>query len=352
MPALRFAINGYGRVGRALTRALALRQPQGIGDQLQLVAINDTGKPQDLLYLSRYDSAHGAFPGDITLQDNHLHFADQSPRLLQQPHAERLPWDELDVDYVLETSGALRRRDDAALHLKAGAKRVILGAVPFDTADRFIIHGVNDDQLQASDQVISAGSCTTHCIAPLLKALDDTFGIEQVLLKEIHAVTSDQTTLDHVHRDPRRGRAAGHNIAPTSCSALSAIQQVLPSLQGRIDGHSVRVPTLNVALAELSLVLKRPPNDVEALGNWLNDLANAHPQQLATNDQPLVGSDFNGRREAAIIDLTLLHQLDQLLQICAWYDNETGYANRLLDWLCALSTKTPSTNRPIEKVTS
>jgi glyceraldehyde 3-phosphate dehydrogenase len=338
---LRVAINGYGRVGRALARALALRFAE-LGNEgemlpVELVAINDVGDPQSLLYLSRYDSAHGGFPDDIDIRNDRLCFANQQPLLLQQPEVEKLPWGELKVDVVLETSGVWRKRDDAARHLAAGAKRVIVGAVPFDTADRFIVHGVNDADLQPDDRILSATSCTTHCIAPLLAALDTTFGIEQVLLKEIHAVTADQTPLDHVHRDPRRGRAAGHNIVPTTCSAIGAIQKILPQLAGHIDGYSVRVPTLNVALAELTLTLKQPPSS-EKLNIWLTDLASRRPLQLAVSDEPLVSSDFSGRREAAIIDLTLTRQLDAMVQVCAWYDNETGYANRLLDWLGQLAT--------------
>lgn len=338
---LRLAINGYGRVGRALVRALALRHATGETLPIELVAINDLADADSALYLSRHDSAHGAFPDDIALDGQHLVFANQRPLLLQQADVSQLPWGELHIDYVLESTGQFRAYKAASQHLTAGAKRVILGAVPFDRADRFIVHGVNDATLQADDRIISAASCTTHCIAPLLKALDQQFGIEQVILKEIHAVTSDQSVLDHPHRDPRRGRASGHNMVPTTCSAISALQQVLPQLTGKIDGYSVRVPTLNVALAEMSLNLKQTVT-TEQLNRWLTNLADQSPLQLAVNDQPLVSSDFNGRREAAIIDLTLTHQLGSLVQICSWYDNETGYANRLLDWFCQLATHSSS----------
>lgn len=336
MTPLKVAINGYGRVGRALTRALSLRHAAGEALPLELVAINDLGDAGNLLYLSQYDSTHGRFPGDIRLEGERLCFANQQPRLLRQANVEQLPWGELEVDYLLETSGSHRRRSDAERHLAAGAKRVIVGAVPFDDCDRFIIHGVNDTDLIASDRLLSAASCTSHCIAPLLSALDSEFGIKQLLLKEIHAVTSDQASLDHVHRDPRRGRAAGFNMAPTTCSAIGAMQKVMPKLKGRIDGYSVRVPTLNVALAELSLNLEKAVERDE-LNRFFIELAAKRPQQLATSQEPLVSSDFNGRREAAVIDLTLTRQIGELLQVCAWYDNETGYANRLLDWLCQLA---------------
>lgn len=345
---LRFAINGYGRVGRALVRAMSLRHQAGETLPLELIAINDTCEPDNLLYLSRHDSAHGHFPGTISLHQNRLCFANQQPQLLQAASIEQLPWSTLDIDYVLELSGAYRNHDLVAQHLHQGAKRVILGAVPFDNADRFIVHGVNDNDLKEDDRVLSAASCTTHCIAPLLAAIDNDFGIEQALVKEIHAVTSDQTTLDHPHRDPRRGRAAGHNIIPTSCSAIGATQQVLPKLQGRIDGHSVRVPTINVALAELSLYLTSSIS-VDELNAYLTALATAHPRQLAVNNEPLVSSDFNGRPEAAIIDLTLTHRMGHLIQLCAWYDNETGYANRLLDWLSYLATFTINNDKTLSK---
>lgn len=333
---LRIAINGFGRVGRALARAVAQRHAAGVALPVELVAINDMAAPDTLLYFAQYDSTHGRFPSDIALVDQRLVFADQQPLLLQEADAAALPWAALDIDYVLETSGANRRRADAARHLQAGAKRVIVGAVPFDSADVSIVHGVNDAALRPEHRIISAASCTTHCIAPLLQHLDHRFGLKGVLLKEIHAVTSDQTVLDHVHRDPRRGRAAGVNIVPTSCSAINAIQQIMPQLKGRIDGHSVRVPTLNVALAELSLNFERSANEA-TLNGFFRELAATYPQQLATSEAPLVSSDFNGRREAAIIDLTLTHRLGELVQVCAWYDNETGYANRMLDWLCALA---------------
>lgn len=345
MAHIRVAINGYGRVGRALVRALALRYATGEPLPIELMAINDLADANSLLYLSRYDSAHGEFPDDISLENNHLVFANQRTLLLQQSDVNKLPWGELNIDYVIEATGQFRAYDDASKHLAAGAKRVILGAVPFDYADRFIVHGVNDSALQADDRIISAASCTTHCIAPLLKAIDEQFGIEQIILKEIHAVTSDQSVLDHSHRDPRRGRASGHNIVPTTCSAISAVQQVLPQLQGKIDGYSVRVPTLNVALAEMSLTLKQTV-ELDALNNWLTQLAATSPKQLAATNEPLVSSDFNGRRQAAVIDLTLTHQLGSLVQICAWYDNETGYANRLLDWLGELANHLSQSMQP------
>ncbi|EKF72886.1 glyceraldehyde 3-phosphate dehydrogenase [Alcanivorax hongdengensis A-11-3] len=341
---MRIAINGYGRIGRSFVRALAEREGAGWQAPFTLAAINDKGRPEDLLYLTRYDTTHGRLAEPAELIEGMLRIGKQAPRLLEQPQPELLPWGDMGVDLVLECSGHFRSHAGASRHLDAGAGRVIIGAVPFDQADQVVVYGVNDDALRADSRVLSAASCTTHCIAPLLARLDQAYGIRQVLMKEIHAYTSDQTLLDHVHRDPRRGRAGAQNIVPTTSSAIGAVQQVLPQLEGKISGHSIRVPTLNVAMVELTLLLDRTP-DSQALNQWLLQQSKEAPSLIGYNDAPLVSVDFNHRPESAIVDATQTRVQGDMVQVVAWYDNEWGYANRLLDWVADLA-KASDVRRP------
>ena len=337
---MKVAINGYGRIGRSFVRALAEREGAGWQAPFTLAAINDKGRPEDLLYLTRYDTTHGRLAEPAELIEGMLRIGNQAPRLLEQPKPEQLPWAEMGVDLVLECSGHFRSHAGASRHLTAGAKRVIIGAVPFDQADQIVVYGVNHEGVRDDSKVLSAASCTTHCIAPLLTRLDQAYGIRQVLMKEIHSYTSDQTLLDHVHRDPRRGRAGAQNIVPTTSSAIGAVQQVLPQLAGKISGHSIRVPTLNVAMVELTLLLERTP-DSDSLNQWLQQQSKEASALIGYNDAPLVSVDFNHRPESAIVDATQTRVQGEMgqamVQIVAWYDNEWGYANRLLDWVAALA---------------
>ncbi|MED5387979.1 MAG: glyceraldehyde 3-phosphate dehydrogenase NAD-binding domain-containing protein [Pseudomonadota bacterium] len=333
---MKVAINGYGRIGRSFVRALAEREGAGWQAPFTLAAINDKGRPEDLLYLTRYDTTHGRLDEPAELIEGMLRIGHQAPMLLEQPKPEQLPWAELGVDLVLECSGHFRSHAGASRHLQAGAERVIIGAVPFDQADQIVVYGVNDDQVRDDSQVLSAASCTTHCIAPLLARLDQAYGIRQVLMKEIHSYTSDQTLLDHVHRDPRRGRAGAQNIVPTTSSAIGAVQQVLPALAGKISGHSIRVPTLNVAMVELTLLLDKTP-ERDSLNQWLQQQSKEASALIGYNDAPLVSVDFNHRPESAIVDATQTRVQGDMVQVVAWYDNEWGYANRLLDWVATLA---------------
>ena len=335
---MRIALNGYGRIGRSFVRALLEREASGWQAPFELVAINDLGKAEDLFYLTRYDTTHGPLLEPVELIDGVLRFGAHAPVLLEQGDAAQAPWRDFHVDTVLECTGQYRAYEDARAHLRAGARTVILGAVPFDRADAQVVYGVNHDDVEVVDKVVSATSCTTHCIAPLLAVMDRHFGVEQVLMKEVHAYTSDQSLLDHVHRDLRRGRAAAQNIVPTTSSAIGAVQQVLPQLQGRISGDSIRVPTLNVALVDLTLKLATTP-DVTALNQLFEQAARDSDGLIGFNDEPLVSSDFNHRSESAIYDATQTRVQGDLVHIVAWYDNEWGYANRLLDWLTALANR-------------
>ena len=338
---MRIAINGYGRIGRSFVRALAEREATGWHAPFSLAAINDLGRAEDLLYLTQYDTTHGRLNAPAALDKQHLVIGQQRPQLLNQPEPDALPWKAMGIDLALECSGHFRGYQDASRHLDAGAQRVIIGAVPFDHADQIIVYGVNHQSLSEDSRVLSAASCTTHCIAPLLVPINQAFDIRQVLMKEIHAYTSDQTLLDHVHRDPRRGRAGAQNIVPTTSSAIGAVQHVLPELAGKISGHSIRVPTLNVAMVELTLLLDTPPDSVDALNQWLRQQSQDCPSLIGYNDAPLVSVDFNHRPESAIVDGTQTRIQGELVQVVAWYDNEWGYANRLLDWVIDMSTKTP-----------
>lgn len=333
---MRVALNGYGRIGRSFLRALLDRSAEG-GWSLpfELVAINDLGRPQDLLYLTQYDSTHGRAGTPAALVDGCLQVGPLAPKLLCEPSPAALPWRELEVDLVLECTGVWRGREGAGQHLQAGAQRVIIGAVPFEPVDALTVYGINHSEL-GDARILSAASCTTHAIAPLLLALHQAWQVEQVIMTEVHAYTSDQTLLDHVHRDPRRGRAAAQNIVPTTSSAIGAIQQVLPWLAGRISGGSIRVPTLNVAMVDLTLKLAQTPN-VDAVNALFAARAGDAPWQIGYNDAPLVSVDFNHRAESVIFDATQTEIQGDLVRVVGWYDNEWGYAQRLLDLVSHLS---------------
>lgn len=327
---LRVAVNGYGRIGRNFLRALFERNVPGV----EIVAINDLGDAGALAHLTRFDSTHGQFRGEVSLAGNMLVIDDRVIRLLSHEDPADCPWRELNVDLVIESTGVYRAREDASRHLEAGAKRVLIAAVAFDDVDFTVVQGINEKSIPRAARVLSAASCTTHCLAPVLQLLNDAFGVDRVLMTEIHAYTSDQKLLDHVHRDLRRARAAGSNIIPTSSSSIGAVQKVLPWLGGRISGYSVRVPTQNVALVDLSVELAKPPT-AQAINDLFRNAAQGEWRGVVGfNDLPLVSSDFNGRPESAIFDSTETHLLGNFAKLMVWYDNEWGYANRLVD-LCA-----------------
>lgn len=332
---LRVAINGFGRIGRNVLRAL-YESPKEY--DVQIAAINDIGAPESLVHLLRYDTTHGVFSIPVHLQAKRwLCIGEEAIPLLQESNAANCPWESLGVDVVLECTGAYRAHADASLHLEAGAQKVIVGAVPFDHADAIVVYGVNHQDLQPDHRIISAASCTTHCLGMLLSVLDRAFGVETAMMTEIHAYTSDQQLLDHTHRDLRRARAGAHNLIPTTSSSIGAIQKVMPQLQGRISGYSLRVPTLNVAMVDLSLRLRQMPT-VSALHVHMAEAAHDSLQGLLGYcNEPLVSSDFNHRTESAIFDTTQTAINGDMVKIAAWYDNEWGYANRLLDLLSHLT---------------
>ncbi|MDP2226838.1 MAG: type I glyceraldehyde-3-phosphate dehydrogenase [Moraxellaceae bacterium] len=333
---LRVAINGYGRIGRNVLRAFF---ESGTHPGLEFVAINDLGQAEALAHLTRYDSTHGRFGGEVVLAGNALRINGQELQLFNEPLPENLPWAALGIDVVLECSGQFRARAEAARHLAAGAKKVIIGAAPFDDVDATLVYGVNHESVRAQDRIISSVSCTTQALAVLVKLLDDAFGVESGLMTEIHAVTSDQVVLDHTHRDLRRARAAGNNIIPTTSSSIGALRRVLPEVGQRIEGYSLRVPTQNVAAVDFNFV-GREAMSVAAINRLFAERAAASTDGvLGYCDELLVSSDFNHSPYSLIFDATETRIVGRQAKVLVWYDNEWGYANRLLDLCSYLSRR-------------
>ncbi|MGQ9374987.1 type I glyceraldehyde-3-phosphate dehydrogenase [Acinetobacter tandoii] len=334
----KVAINGFGRIGRNVLRAW-FENPKDF--HFEIVAINDIADVETLIHLFKYDTTHGRFKGKVELEHEneqiYLHIraglASLKVQVLCEAEPADLPWQQLNIDVVLECTGLFRSREAATRHIQAGAKRVIIGAAPFDTVDAAIVYGVNHHEVKVSDQIISSVSCTTQALVPLVKIIDDAFGIQTALMTEIHAVTADQSVLDHAHRDLRRARASGQNIIPTTSSALGALKQVMPKMENRIDGYSIRVPTINVAAIDLSFVSQSPVT-VHRLNEVLIDAAESdYAEIMQVTDEALVSSDFNHSPYSLIVDLSQTMVVGHQAKVFAWYDNEWGYANRLLD-LC------------------
>lgn len=347
---LRLAINGFGRIGRMLLRAYLSSTTKFSG--LDIVAINDVADPDTLLHLLQFDSTHGRLTNlGIT---STIAIATDTPvlqiyrqeelicqiLLLQKSNPKTLPWNELDIDVVLECTGKFRSYQDANLHRLSGAKQVIIGAAPFDTVDASIVMGVNDDTLHRHLPIISGVSCTTQALVPLLHTLQNAFGIHSVMMTEIHAVTADQNVLDQSHRDLRRARASGQNIIPTTSSSINASVRVLPFLKDRLDGYSIRVPTMNVACIDVTVVFENAPH-LDGLKKLLQTVSHTTLKGIMDyTDIPLVSSDFIGDNHSLIIDGNQLMHAGEQFKILAWYDNEVGYAHRLLDICQALATST------------
>lgn len=332
------AINGFGRIGRNVLRAW-FENPKNFA--FNIVAINDVADAETLIHLFKYDTTHGRFKGEVELchinEKAYLHISAGQLQLKVQVHncenPEQLPWDALNIDVVLECTGLFRSREAATKHLTAGAKRVIIGAAPFDSVDAAIVYGVNHHDVKATDRIISGVSCTTQALVPLVKILDDAFGIDTALMTEIHAVTADQSVLDHAHRDLRRARASGQNIIPTTSSALGALKRVMPKMENRIDGYSIRVPTINVAAIDLSFVSQTEITSQTVNDALIDAARNQYAEIMQVTDEALVSSDFNHSPYSLIVDLTQTMVVGHQAKVFAWYDNEWGYANRLLD-LC------------------
>ncbi len=331
---VRLAINGYGRIGRMVLRAL---YESGRRDQMQIVAVNDLGDAQTNAHLTRYDSAHGRFPFQVEVGDGELVVNGDSVQVLAERNPADLPWKELGVDIVLECTGLFRTRDKASAHLDAGAKKVVVSAPAGTDTDATIVYGVNHHILDASHRVISNASCTTNCLAPVAKVLHEAVGIEQGLMTTIHAYTNDQVLSDVYHKDLRRARSATQSMIPTKTGAAAAVGLVLPELDGRLDGFAMRVPTINVSVVDLSFISSRRTSVEELNGAVRAAAEGALEGVLAYTEEPLVSIDFNHHPASSVFDANLTKVSGNLVKICSWYDNEWGFSNRMLDTTLALS---------------
>jgi glyceraldehyde 3-phosphate dehydrogenase len=330
---VKIAISGFGRIGRNILRAIA---ESGRKD-VQIVAINDLFPAKDSAHLFKYDSVHGRFPGSVKLEGDMLDVGMGPIKVLMERDPKKLPWKDLGIDIVMESTGVFTDREKAAMHLEAGAKRVLVSA-PSKGADLTVVYGVNHDKLKAEHKVVSNASCTTNCLAPVAKVLNELCGIKSGFMTTIHAYTNDQNVLDQAHKDPRRARAAALNMIPTSTGAASAVGLVLPELKGKLDGTSVRVPTPNVSLVDLKFIPGRETT-VEEINKAMQHAA-AHELKgiLGVTDEPLVSSDFNHNPASSTFDLTGTHVVDgKLVRVMSWYDNEWGFSNRMADTAVAMA---------------
>ena len=328
---IKIAINGYGRIGRNCLRAL---YESDYRDRIEVVAINDLSDSHLVTHLTRFDSVHGRFNAQVELVKGQLNVNNDTISLYQERDPARLPWRELGVDVVLECSGVFTDRAKARAHIEAGAKKVIVSA-PGKNMDATVVYGVNDEVLNASQQIISNASCTTNCLAPVAKVLDELVGIEAGSMTTIHAVTNDQSITDVSHSDLYRARAASLSMIPTKTGAAKAVGLVLPELEGKLDGMAVRVPTINVSVVDLTFQAKRETS-IEEINQAMHAAAEANPGILAYTELPLVSIDYNHTPVSASFDAAQTRVNGKLVKVMAWYDNEWGFANRMLDNTLAL----------------
>jgi glyceraldehyde 3-phosphate dehydrogenase len=333
--AIRVGINGYGRIGRNILRALYEAKRTG---ELKIVALNDLGDPKTNAHLTRYDTVHGRFPGEVRVDGDAMVVNGDRVRVLAERDPAKLPWGDLGVDYVLECTGLFTSKAKAGAHLKGGAKKVVISAPGGEDVDATIVYGVNHQTLKSSFTVVSNASCTTNCLAPVAQVLHSKIGMSAGIMTTIHAYTNDQVLTDVYHSDLRRARSATMSQIPTKTGAAAAVGLVLPELKGRLDGFAVRVPTINVSLVDLTFSARRATS-VEEVNQALKEAA-AGPLQgiLAYNEEPLVSMDFNHDPHSSVFDATLTKVIDgTLVKVCAWYDNEWGFSNRMLDTTLAWS---------------
>jgi len=333
--AIKVGINGYGRIGRNVLRALYEGRRTG---ELKIVALNDLGDPKTNAHLTRFDTAHGRFPGEVTVDGEYMVVNGDRVRVLAERDPAKLPWGELGVEYVLESTGLFTSKAKAGAHLKGGAKKVVISAPGGDDVDATIVYGVNHQTLRSSFTVISNASCTTNCLAPVAKVLHGKVGIAAGIMTTIHAYTNDQVLTDVYHSDLRRARSATMSQIPTKTGAAAAVGLVLPELKGKLDGFAVRVPTINVSLVDLTFSARRATSVEEVNQAMKEAAAGAMKGILAYNEAPLVSVDFNHDAHSSIFDATLTKVIDgTLVKVCAWYDNEWGFSNRMIDTTLAWS---------------
>lgn len=331
---IKVAINGYGRIGRNVMRAV---HETGRTGEIDIVAINDLGDANTNAHLTRYDTAHGPFGFDVVVEGDEMVVGGDRVRVLSERDPAKLPWAELGVDVVLECTGIFANKEKAQPHLDAGAKKVLISAPAGKEVDATVVYGVNEGVLKASDTVVSNASCTTNCLAPLVKPLHEAIGVEKGIMTTIHAYTNDQVLTDVFHKDLRRARSATMSMIPTKTGAAAAVGLVLPELDGKLDGFAMRVPTINVSVVDLTFTASRDTT-VEEINSILKE-ASEGPLKgvLGYSDGPLVSIDFNHNPASSTYDATLTKVMNgNLVKVCSWYDNEWGFSNRMLDTMLAM----------------
>jgi glyceraldehyde 3-phosphate dehydrogenase (phosphorylating) len=336
---LKVGINGYGRIGRNVLRAL---YEGGKRSQIQVVALNDLGDAKINAHLTRYDTVHGRFAGEVKVDGDSMVVNGDRIKVLTERDPAKLPWGSLGVDTVLECTGLFTSKAKAGKHLEGGARRVVISAPGGDDVDATIVYGVNHGVLKASHTVISNASCTTNCLVPLAKVLHDSVGIVAGVMTTVHSYTNDQVLTDVYHTDLRRARSATHSMIPAKTGAAAAVGLVMPELKGKLDGFSIRVPTINVSLVDLSFTARRATS-VDEINGLMQAAAGAGPLQgiLAYTDAPLVSVDYNHDAHSSVYDATMTKVIEgTLVKVCAWYDNEWGFSNRMLDTTLAWSRAT------------
>jgi glyceraldehyde 3-phosphate dehydrogenase len=333
--AIKVGINGYGRIGRNTLRALYESKRQG---EINIVAINDLGDAQTNAHLTRHDTVHGRFPGEVHVEGDSMIVNGDRIRVLAERDPAKLPWGELGVEYVLECTGLFANKEKASKHIEGGAKKVVISAPAEGAVDATVVYGVNHNTLTSAMHVISNASCTTNCLAPLVQPLHQSIGVVSGIMTTIHSYTNDQVLTDVFHKDLRRARSATMSMIPTKTGAAAAVGLVLPELKGKLDGFAVRVPTINVSLVDLTFTAKRATTVDEINAILKGASTGALKGVLAYSDGPLVSVDFNHDPASSTYDATLTKVIDgTLVKVCAWYDNEWGFSNRMLDTTLAWS---------------
>jgi glyceraldehyde 3-phosphate dehydrogenase len=331
---VRVAINGYGRIGRNILRS---HYESNKSHDIAIVALNDLGPVETNAHLTRYDTTHGKFPGEVLVDGDHMVVNGDRIRVFAQRDPAQIPWGSLGVDVVLESTGFFTTKEKASAHIRGGAKKVIISAPGGKDVDATVVYGVNHRTLKSTHTVISNASCTTNCLAPLVKPLHDAIGVVNGLMTTVHAYTNDQVLVDVYHEDLRRARSAVHSMIPAKTGAAAAVGLVLPELNGKLDGFAIRVPTINVSLVDLSFVAARDTtvdevNSIMKKASESGDLKGI----LGYNTGLLVSVDFNHDPRSSIFDATLTKVSGRLVKVCSWYDNEWGFSNRMLDVTIAL----------------
>ncbi len=331
---VRVAINGYGRIGRNILRS---HYEGNKSHDLQIVAVNDLGPVETNAHLTRYDTTHGKFPGEVRVDGDHMVVNGDRIRVFAQRDPAQIPWGTLGVDVVLESTGFFTTKEKASAHLRGGAKKVIISAPGGKDVDATVVYGVNHKTLKSSHTVISNASCTTNCLAPLVKPLHDAIGLVNGLMTTVHAYTNDQVLVDVFHEDLRRARSATHSLIPAKTGAASAVGLVLPELNGKLDGYAIRVPTINVSIVDLSFVAARDTT-VDEVNSIMKKASEGGDLKgiLGYSTGPLVSVDFNHDPRSSVFDATLTKVSGRLVKVSSWYDNEWGFSNRMLDVTLAL----------------